>query len=390
MFKFRISSLVFLCLLLAASCKDAKQNDKKDTSSLTTVTDTISGKASVQYARGFSITYHDHYKLVKILNRLNNQTDTLQYLLVQTGFPAPAGFPKAQVINIPVKTIIGMSSMHVALTDFVGISDRITGLGSLQYITSPVVRGNIKTGKVAEVGLDGNLNNELIISMHPGILIDMANPEAGFGKFKTLIDAGVPVLLNTEWLENTPLGRAEWVKLIAALVNKEDEVNLKFDSLAREYNRLAELGRKAATKPSVIIGMPFKGDWFVPAGGSYMAEFLRDAGAGYKWSDTKGVGSLELNFESVAPEALKADYWLNVGYVDKKTDIAAKDTRYTSFKPYKTGQLYNNNLRVNDIGSNDYWESGGVSPQIILADMIRILHPELLPDHQLVYYKQLK
>jgi cobalamin transport system substrate-binding protein len=388
MFRLRLSTIVFLSLLAASSCKETKH---KDTSPLiSTGTDTIPGKTSIQYAKGLSIAYHDHYKLVNILNRLNNQTDTLQYLLVQSGFPAPAGFPKAQVINIPVKTFIGMSSMHVALADFVGVSDRITGLGSLQYITSPTVRGNIKAGKIKEVGMDANLNNELIISMHPGLLIAMANPEAGFGKFKTLMDAGVPVLLNTEWLENTPLGRAEWVKLMAALVNKEDEVNPKFDSLANEYNRLAELGRAAANRPAVIIGMPFKGDWFVPAGESYMAEFLRDAGASYKWSETKGVGSLQLNFESVAPEALKADYWLNVGYVDKKADIAAKDTRYTSFRPFKTGQLYNNNLRVNDIGSNDYWESGAVSPQIILADMIRILHPELLPDHQLEYYKQLK
>jgi iron complex transport system substrate-binding protein len=136
--------------------------------------------------------------------------------------------------------------------------------------------------------------------------------------------------------------------------------------------------------------MPFKGSWFVPAGESYMAQFLRDAGANYKWSDSKGTGSLALNFETVAPEALTADYWLNVGYVDTKADIAAKDQRFTSFNPFKTDRVYNNNKQVNDIGSNDYWESGAVKPQLVLADMIRILHPELLPDHSLMYYKQLK
>jgi iron complex transport system substrate-binding protein len=388
MFKLRLFTIIFWGLLIATSCNQANQ---KDTTPATDAgKDTLSGKAIVQYARGFSIAYYDHYKLVNVLNRLDNKTDTLQYLLVQSGFPVPSGFPKAQVIHIPVKTIVGMSSMHVALADFAEVSDRISGLGSLQYITSPVVRKNIKAGKVAQVGMDGNLNNELIITMHPGLLIAMANPEAGFGKYKTLIDAGVPVLLNTEWLETTPLGRAEWVKLMAALVNREAIVNPKFDSLAQAYNSLAELGGRAPEKPSVIIGMPFKGSWFVPAGESYMARFLRDAGASYKWSDSKGVGSLALNFESMAPEALTADYWLNVGYVDKKKDIAAKDTRFTSFKSFKTDRVYNNNNRVNDLGSNDYWESGAVNPQVILADMIRILHPELLPDHQLVYYKQLK
>src|SRR4051812_34561051 len=136
--------------------------------------------------------------------------------------------------------------------------------------------------------------------------------------------------------------------------------------------------------------MPYKGSWFTPAGDSYVSHFLQDAGAAYKWSGTPGVGSLSLNFEAVAPEALEADYWLNIGYVDTKKDIMSKDQRYGNFKPFKTGQLYNNNGKVNDLGSNDYWESGAVNPQVILADMIRILHPELLPDHQLVYYKQLQ
>ena len=93
--------------------------------------------------------------------------------------------------------------------------------------------------------------------------------------------------------------------------------------------------------------------------------------------------------EAAAPEALTADYWLNIGFVDSKEEIASKDTRYESFKSFKTGQLYNNNKRTNDLGSNDYWESGGVNPHRVLEDMIRILHPELLPHDSLVYYKQL-
>jgi iron complex transport system substrate-binding protein len=136
--------------------------------------------------------------------------------------------------------------------------------------------------------------------------------------------------------------------------------------------------------------MPFKGTWYLPAGDSYMAHFIEDAGGGYKWADTKGDGSLGLNFEAVAPEALTADYWLNIGYVDTREGIAAKDPRYASFQSFKTGKLYNNNKKTNDLGSNDYWESGAVNPDVVLADMISILHPELLPGRTLVYYKQLK
>ncbi|HEX9509957.1 MAG TPA: ABC transporter substrate-binding protein [Puia sp.] len=377
-------------IVLIVSCKQGAKKEATAAEGADTGKDSLPGKAVIKYAHSFTIDYYDHYKLVRVLNTLTGKSDTLQYLLVQRGTPVPSGYPKAQVIPIPVKTIIGMSSMHVALADFAEVSDRIIGLGSLQYVTSPEVRKNIKAGKIATVGLDGNINKELILTMHPDILIDMGNPDVGFGRYKTLTDAGIPVLLNVEWLETSPLGRAEWVKLMGALVNKEELVNRKFDSLAKAYDKLAQLGRQAAVKPRVIIDMPYKGSWFVPAGESYMAQFLRDAGATYKWSDSKGVGSLSLNFEAVAPEALTADYWLNIGYVDTKADIVAKDQRYASFKPFKTGQVYNNNKQVNDIGSNDYWESGAVNPQVILADLIRILHPELLPDHSLVYYKQLK
>jgi iron complex transport system substrate-binding protein len=382
------SRLTYLIILVAAlSCKErASQNtppagiNDNDTSRVRT---------TIKYARGFTIDYYDGYKLVRVLDREGGKTDTLEYLLVQRGRPTPAGYPDAQVIPIPVTSIVAMSSMHVGIADFAGVADRITGLGSLQYVNAPIVRANIKAGKVAQVGLDGNLNNELLISMRPGLVMAMSNPDASTGQYKVMIKAGIPVVLNAEWLESTPMGRAEWVKLMAALVNKEEMVNKKFDSVAKAYDELVQLSGKAAEHPRVIIGMPFKGTWYLPSGDSYMAHFIKDAGGGYKWAGNKGSGSLALNFESAAPEALTADYWLNIGYVDSKKDIAGKDPRYAGFRSFKTGQLYNNNKKTNDIGSNDYWESGAVNPQLILADMISILHPELLPGHTLVYYKQL-
>jgi iron complex transport system substrate-binding protein len=127
----------------------------------------------------------------------------------------------------------------------------------------------------------------------------------------------------------------------------------------------------------------------VPDGDSYMAHFLKDAATTYHWGQVQGKGSLHLDFERVAPVALQADFWLNVGYVDTNADILARDVRYQDFRPFQQGSIYNNNKRVNDLGANDYWESGAVNPHLILADLIRILHPELLPKHELVYYKQL-
>jgi iron complex transport system substrate-binding protein len=385
----KISYLFCIIFLFASSCKQRASQNTPSAPAAGGGSDTSNANAIIRYAHGFTIDYHDGYKFVRVLDREGGKTDTLEYLLVQRGHPVPAGYPHAQVILIPVSSIVAMSSMHVGIADFAGVADRITGLGSLQYINAPVVRANIKAGKTVQVGLDGNLNNELIISMHPGLLMAMSNPDASTGQYNVLIKAGIPVVLNAEWLETTPLGRAEWVKLMAALVNKEEMVNKKFDSVVKAYEQLAQLGARAKTHPRVIIGMPFKGTWYMPSGESYMTHFIKDAGGDYKWSDNKGSGSLALSFEAAAPEALTADYWLNIGYVNSKQEIAAKDPRYTGFKSFRTGQLYNNTKRTNDLGSNDFWESGGVNPHLILADMLSILHPELLPGHTLVYYKQL-
>jgi iron complex transport system substrate-binding protein len=374
-------SCLLLLVILISSCRPTPAKQALHAAK--------TGSADIQYAKGFSIDYYSTYKLLSIYTGTGAQVDTMKYVLLANGVKAPEGYQKAQLITIPVQNLIGMSSMHIALADFAGVADAITGLGSLQYVSSPTVRKNIAAGKVKEIGIDGNMNNEKLISMKPGLVMVMGNPDSKFSKYETLTGAGVPVMLNSEWLETTPLGRAEWVKVMAALMNKETLVNSKFDSLVTEYKRLAQIGRTAKIKPSVIVGMPYKGTWYVPDGDSYMVEFFKDAGTSYQWINTHGTGSLPLTFETVAPTALKADFWLNVGYVDSKKDIKALDVRYADFKPFKNGQVFNNNKRTNDLGSNDYWESGAVNPQLVLADLIKILHPELLPAHQLVYYKQL-
>ncbi len=346
-------------------------------------------KSEIKYAKGFDIEYFDDYKVVKILNYFGTKTDTLKYALIKRGDAIPQGYKKSQAIEIPIRKLIGMSSLQIAMTDFAESSDVLVGLGSLQYVTSPHVRANIKSGKVKEIGEEGAINPEVIISISPDLVMAMGNPSASFSRYQTLIDAGIPVLLVSEWLENTPLGRAEWVKLMAAFLNKEELVNKKFEKIEHEYNRLAEIGKSAEHKPSIIVGMPYKGSWFVPDGTSFMTSLFKDAGASYSWSDIKGTGSMGLSFESVAPIALKADYWINSGTANSKADIAANDIRYTFFKPYKSNTIYNFNKKVNDLGSNDYWESGVVNPHIVLSDLIKILHPELLPGHTLVYYKQI-
>jgi len=380
----------FCCLLvvLAVSCQQELYKGRNASGNI--IKEKPLGTADIRHAKGFTITYYKNFKQVNIFTRTANATDTVQYLLIKRGGAIPDGFPDAHIIETPVKSIIGMSSLHVALVDFAEADAVLTGLGSLKYASAPTVRKYIREGKIKEIGAEGNWNIEQILTMHPDVVMAVGYMNAKANNYKVLTDAGIPVMRNSEFLESTPLGRAEWVKLMGALVDKEELVNKKFDKVESEYNSMVKLAAQATNKPHVITGMPIKGTWYVPEGNSYLTHFLQDAGATSKWADIKGIGSLPLSFEVVAPQALKADFWLNIGYVDSRQEVEGKDNRFADFKPFKNGNLYNHNKKTNDVGANDYWESGAVNPQLVLSDLIKILHPELLPGYQLLYYKQLK
>ena len=383
-------NLLLLSFVLLIGCNSEKKQSQKDTSEAGQ--SGYADQTKINHAKGFNITYHKNYKLVSIISPFEKATDTSKYILLNRGTTAPKGFEDAQIIEIPVRSLVATSSMHVALLEFLEAESMITGLSSPQYIYSPKVQALIKAGKVVDIGRDQGLNEEKLVEMHPDVVMAMGGPGAKTDQYHILTQAKIPVLINSEWVEKTPLGRAEWIKLVAALVNKEKLVNEKFEKIETEYARLAQLAKNVKNKPSIISGLNTKDAWFLPNGDSYMSQFFRDAGGNYHWSSTKAGGSLPLNFESVYPIALQADKWLNVGFDknDTKANILAQDSRYSDFKAFKSGQMFSYNGRVNDAGANDFFESGTVNPHTVLADLIKILHPDLLPEHTLMYYKQLK
>jgi iron complex transport system substrate-binding protein len=367
----------------------------RQTTEQTPVTDSrqasqSTGQVSIRHAKGFSVEYLPGYKRVRIFNSASADKDTATYVLIPRGAAKPTNLPAGQVIEMPIRSLVTLSSMHIGLLSFLNAEDVLVGVDNAAYISSPQVTKRVAEGKIKEVGGDQTLNEEALIAMHPDLLMVSGSPTAQLKRYQTLTRAGVPVLINSEWLETTPLGRAEWVKLVAVLLDKEALVNQKFTEVEMEYNRLTALTKNVTKKPSLIAGMSYKDAWFVPYGDSYMAQFFRDAGSTYHWNDTKGQGGLGLSFEAVYPVALTADYWVNVGTATTKGDIVAQDVRYGDFKAFKTGQVFNYNKRVNAKGANDYWESGAVNAHLVLADLIKILHPDLLPEHKLVYYQPIK
>lgn len=340
-----------------------------------------------EYAEGFRITYHENYKLLEILKPFQDQVDTLRYSLVPRDIADEIDVANTTEIPIPIHSLLTTSTTHIGLAEMLDATTILTGMVGANYVYSEKIRNRLDADKMESLP-QGELNKEKILSINPDLLMISGGQSSQFDNVKILMDSDIDVMVNSEWLETTPLGKAEWVKVLAALLNKEELANRKFNTVADEYNRLKSRGDDIGEKPMVINNMPYKGAWFVSGGESFTAQFLRDAGADYPWFDSDETGSLRKSFEVIYEIGLKADIWINPGAAKSREDILAKDSRFRDFKAFKTGQIYNNNKRVSPSGGNDFWESGVVHPEKILADLIKIFHPQQLPDHQLYYYQK--
>jgi len=205
-----------------------------------------------------------------------------------------------------------------------------------------------------------------------------------------LADLGIPAVFCGEYLENHPLGKAEWIRFFSLFYNKEAEASHFFDRIDSTYTALSELVGGIMPRPRVLNGLPWKDTWYMAGGKSFAAKFIEDAGGDFLWSDNPSGQAVPLDLESVYLRAVDADIWINPGAAGSLEDIRQLDARLGDLKVLESAQVFNNNARINSAGGNDYWESGTVRPDLILADLIGVFHPGLLSDHRFVYYRQLK
>ncbi|HKL19871.1 MAG TPA: ABC transporter substrate-binding protein [Halalkalibaculum sp.] len=379
--------VLFTGFLLSAACSGEKSREAQAIHA-SQATVSFKDTVEVKYASGFRISYRDNYKLLEILNPYQDRTDTLRYVLKPREIQLDTTFRNAQVIDIPVRTMIATSTTHIALTEMLNANEIITGMVGAEYAYSSEIRQRLKQGKITGFN-QGEFNKEQALAMQPDLIMVSAGQSSQFDDYRVLMESGIDVLINSEWLETTPLGKAEWVKMMAALLNKEVLANEKFGKVAEEYETLKAKAAEVKEKPLVINNLPYKGAWFVSGGDSFTARYLRDAGADYPWYENSSTGGLRKNFEVVYEVGLRADVWINPGAAASKEEILEKDARFRDFESFQTGRIYNNNKRVSESGGNDYWESGVVHPERVLADLIYIMHPGILPDRNLYYYQKL-
>ncbi|MBZ0274929.1 MAG: ABC transporter substrate-binding protein [Anaerolineae bacterium] len=391
--KYRITLFLVLVLLLAGlpvSAQDANLTDSCVTTYDSNV-DYFPDKVEPVNTEGFTVEYFNNYKVVTVATPWFGAEAPLQYVLVQCGTPAPDGYPDAQVVNVPAQSVVSLSTSFLPHLTTQGLLDRLVAIDTVLYTQNQPVIDKVAAGEVAEVGGggSGDVNLEVLLDLEPGLVLTQRF-SSDDTTYPAMLQAGIPAVIVPDFLDMTPLGQAEWGEYIALFFNTEGVAQAAYTEMAARYAEIAALGAAVESRPTVFANTPYNETWYMPGGRSYLAQLLVDAGADYLWADDESTGSLFLDFETVFDTAGEADYWMNAGFFWQTLDDAlAEDERYAGFAAFQNGNVYSNNARVNENGGSDYFETGIANPDVILADLVSIFHPELLPDHALVYYKRL-
>lgn len=346
-------------------------------------------ESSTSHAVGFSIEKEGEFKLLHFFTFYEETPDTITYLLYPKGTDIPSKYDQLPAISTPVESMVVLSTTHLAMLDQLDALGVIKGISSIDYVWNEKIHQRYERNELRLVGETDVLNIEAVLELNPQLVMASAFPNLKNKHFQQLESLGTPVLLNAEWKENTLLGRAEWVKVLAALVDKSSLADSIFDETERKYQEIQSLTSGVTHRPVVITGAPYQGAWYVPGGRSHQAQLLKDAGATYPWASDSSTGGIQLDFEVIYEVGLNADIWLNPGSASKQKDVEEMDARFLDFKAVQNRQLYNSNKREKLGRGNDYYESGTVNPHLILADITKIIHPELLPNHEWMYFQPL-
>jgi iron complex transport system substrate-binding protein len=375
----RLSSLLIIGLIVASCGSKKNQNS-------TFVVDSTYTK----YAKGFRVSYKENITQVEVMKPYQGSQEILTYWLIDAAAEIPAHESHIKIIKTPIKSIVCTSTTHIPLLDYLHESATLVGFPTTDYISSEKMRARIDGGYVTDLGVDKGLNIEKLAALSPNMV--MAYTMTGdYGQFKSIEDLGTPVVMNAEYLEEHPLGRAEWIKYMALFFNKKIMADSIFSAIEENYLQTKQkVDELAQSTPTVMSGIVYGDAWFMPAGQNYAAKLLRDAGFNYLWSEDSSTGYLQLPFELVYDKANQADYWIGVGSFKTLKEIETTDKRYAKFNAYQRKNVYTYNARIGATGGSEFLELGYLRPDIILQDLVMIAHPELMPGNTLFFHKKLE
>ena len=371
-------TITLLCLLFLASCIT------RNKTSLEAFNQDV---YTPEYASGFKILGAENAAstLIQITNPWQGANDvTMSYFVTRNGEQAPAGF-NGPVIPAGAKQIVCMSSSYVAMLDELGEVNRIVGVSGIDYIANPYILAH--KDSIKDMGPE--MNYELLIGLKPDVVLLYGIGDAQTSVTDKLKELSIPYLYMGEYLEESPLGKAEWMVALSELTDSREKGIEIFSEIPKRYQTLKDLTASVEQRPTVMFNTPWNDSWIMPSTKSYMAQLVNDAGADYIYKENTSNSSAPIGLETAYGLIQKADYWINVGMASTLDELKAVNPKFTDAKSVREKTAYNNNLRLTATGGNEYWESAVVRPDIVLRDLIHIFHPELVSD-SLYYYRHLE
>lgn len=376
-------SIFSICLMMLGASCGRKSNDGGAAHSDEAAIDSAS-RISPRYAKGFSVKYPEGMVLLDINDPENREAEQFHFALAPkgSGITAPEGYT---LIETPVESVICMTSLQLSNFIKLGLTDKVVGITSTRHLHNEQMNRQLKEGKTHKIGIEGNFDNEVIMAINPDIIFISPFKRGGYDAIRNV---DIPMIPHLGYKELTPLGQAEWIKVVGLLTGNEAKANEIFDGIESRYNSLKAFADTARVRPTVFSGEMRGGNWYAVGGKSFLAQLFRDAGADYFLKDNNESGGVTLDYETVYTNAANADYWRIVNSFDGDFDygvLATQDNRYTDFAAWKRhGVIYCNMKEV------PFYERMPVEPEVVLADFIHVFHPSILPDHKPSYYHLLK
>lgn len=369
--------IFFLLMAVLISCNSNKKSEGSD--------DNQQDSTTVKYAKGFKVLDYGNYRLVDIHDPSGESDLQYHYALLNRGADK-TGIPENyQIIETPVRSVICMTALQ--LSNFIKLDavDKVVGITSTRFLFNKQMNEQLKNGKTSKIGIEGEFDSEVVMALNPDIILVSPFKRGGYEAIRNL---DIPLVSFLGYKESSPLGQAEWIKFTSMLLGIEEQANKQFDEIEQKYNDLKTLAESAEQKPTVLSGELHSGNWYVVGGKSYLAQLFRDAGASYFMKNDNESGGFYIDFETVYSQGANADYWRMVNSHNGTFSYDAlkqSDARYADFKAFKDKKLVYCNLR-----EKPFYENTPVEPEVVLADLIKIFHPSLLPEHTPVYYELLK
>ena len=378
-----MQKILFIALLFLffISCKEQK-DDK-------ILTNHSKYSTSIKYAKGFDIAYRDGYKVITVKNIWPGSEKEFRYALVENGHLLEMTESFDEIITIPINEIVVTSTTHIPSLEMLEVDTTLVGFPSLDYISSQKTRMRINQGLIKELGKNEDLNTESLLDLNPDIIVSFAIDNHD-KTLKTIKKTGIPLVYNGDWTESSPLAKAEWIKFFAAFYDKDTLANRLFSNIENEYLNAKKIAFNAKSKPTVLSGAMYKDIWYLPQGKSWAAQFIADANGDYLWKETKGTGSHSLSLESVLEKAEHAEIWIGPSYYTNLVQLKKAHAVYQHFDSFKNKKVYSFTNKVGETGGLIYFELAPNRPDIVLKDIIKILHPKLLPNHKFYFFDQLK